>query len=303
MQKFLDKTGLIEVWNKVKSYVNSKPHSNPNLLDNWYFADPINQRGQMEYTAGGYAIDRWKLTNTSAEVEGLYLTEDGIKIKCSGATTSNIIPFTQLFEKPLEKRTYTFSCLVNEISGKWKVGHKYANSTDLKIGLNIFTFSVNKDDINSLYFWQIPKETENDYISIKAVKLELGDQQTLAHQEGDAWVLNDPPPNKALELAKCQRYYVSYENLPAIGLSNVDGSTLLVVVYAPVSMRIKPAIAEVVINWIRGDGGTISSPGTTMEVSDISENAITVRVKPSAALNIMSPYAISFTKLVLSADL
>ena len=26
-------------------------HSNPNLLDNWYFVDPINQRGQMEYTA------------------------------------------------------------------------------------------------------------------------------------------------------------------------------------------------------------------------------------------------------------
>ncbi len=25
-------------------------HSNPNLLDNWYFAAPINQRGEMSYS-------------------------------------------------------------------------------------------------------------------------------------------------------------------------------------------------------------------------------------------------------------
>lgn len=43
---------------------------------------------------------------------------------------------------------------------------------------------------------------------IKAAKLELGSVQTLAHQEDGKWVLNDPPPNKALELAKCQRYQV-----------------------------------------------------------------------------------------------
>ena len=45
-----------------------------------------------------------------------------------------------------------------------------------------------------------------DYLDIKAMKLELGPVQTLAHKEGDNWVLNDPPPNKALELAKCQKY-------------------------------------------------------------------------------------------------
>ena len=45
-----------------------------------------------------------------------------------------------------------------------------------------------------------------DYLDIKAMKLELGPVQTLAHKEGDTWVLNDPPPNKALELAKCQKY-------------------------------------------------------------------------------------------------
>lgn len=32
-----------------------------NLLDNWYFADTINQRGQTEYTSAGYTIDRWSI--------------------------------------------------------------------------------------------------------------------------------------------------------------------------------------------------------------------------------------------------
>lgn len=49
--------------------------------------------------------------------------------------------------------------------------------------------------------------------TIIAAKLELGDQQTLAHQdEGGNWVLNDPPPNYALELAKCQRYFQVFAN-------------------------------------------------------------------------------------------
>ena len=42
---------------------------------------------------------------------------------------------------------------------------------------------------------------------IRAAKLELGSQQTLAHQDAAGnWVLNDPPPDKTLELLKCQWY-------------------------------------------------------------------------------------------------
>ena len=33
---------------------------NQNLLDNWYFANSVNQKGQMEYTGSGYTIDRWR---------------------------------------------------------------------------------------------------------------------------------------------------------------------------------------------------------------------------------------------------
>ena len=31
---------------------------NPNLLDNWYFGRPVNQRGQTEYSGDKYTVDR-----------------------------------------------------------------------------------------------------------------------------------------------------------------------------------------------------------------------------------------------------
>ena len=52
--------------------------------------------------------------------------------------------------------------------------------------------------------------TANNQV-IKAAKLELGKSQTLAHKEGSNWILNDPPPNPALELLKCQKYQNIFE--------------------------------------------------------------------------------------------
>ena len=58
---------------------------------------------------------------------------------------------------------------------------------------------------------QIYNESGSGDDVINAVKLEHGPVQTLARQDASGnWVLNDPPPNKALELAKCQRYQVAF---------------------------------------------------------------------------------------------
>ena len=42
--------------------------------------------------------------------------------------------------------------------------------------------------------------------TIRAVKLELGTEQTLAHQENGVWVLNEIP-DYGEQLRRCQRYY------------------------------------------------------------------------------------------------
>ena len=53
--------------------------SNPNLLDNWYFGNPVNQRGQTSYAEMGYTVDRWKNSsgNTSVLVTDSGLTMVG----------------------------------------------------------------------------------------------------------------------------------------------------------------------------------------------------------------------------------
>ena len=49
-----------------------------NLLDNWYFLNPVNQREQSSYsTTDKYTIDRWKLTSGSVTVGSSGITLNG----------------------------------------------------------------------------------------------------------------------------------------------------------------------------------------------------------------------------------
>ena len=83
-----------------------------------------------------------------------------------------------------------------------------------------------------------------------AAKLELGAQQTLAHQDADGrWVLNDPPPNKALELANCQRYYyvmnAAKNPVAGFGQGVVNSSGKFAYIPIPIpNLRAYPAISK-----------------------------------------------------------
>ncbi|MBO4297003.1 MAG: hypothetical protein J5863_09625, partial [Desulfovibrio sp.] len=59
-----------------------------NLLDNWYFPNPVNQRGQTVYTftsSANFAIDRWMLGNISTSYnESLTLNDGYITISGTG---------------------------------------------------------------------------------------------------------------------------------------------------------------------------------------------------------------------------
>lgn len=82
--------------------------------------------------------------------------------------------------------------------------------------------------------------------TLKAFKLDLGSTQTLAHQDADGnWVLNDPPPDKALELAKCQRYF--YGSLAAYFMHTNTGpnfDTWALICNFPTTMRATPSIPK-----------------------------------------------------------
>ena len=179
-------------------------HSNENLLDNWYFADPINQRGQKEYKGNVYTIDRWyKYYGASADTS-LVIDDDGI-------TTSDNNVVIRYRVEDREKyigKTLTFSVLIKNAGCFFVTSTPTAPTLRFVFDGSRAYFSTTQVVPNELVAISIPP---GDHLI--AAKLELGSVQTLARKVGDEWVLNDPPPNKATELAKCQRYFEMWLSL------------------------------------------------------------------------------------------
>lgn len=238
--------------------------SNPNLLDNWYFSNPVDQRqGRVVvpnttyysdntlttsagttsayvtayryatgtangvnyasfkltdsdtaptyyaapenvvrgYAGAGYGIDRWRIGSA-----GTLTIEDGyITFASSDATLRNL---EQVLET-LEVGKYTISILAENAAGANLI-------IGLVSGFTSATISTNEKQVVSLTFDVTTKasgtvyiQTGNSQIKLYAAKLELGSQQTLAHQENGVWVLNEIP-DYGEQLARCQRYFQTF---------------------------------------------------------------------------------------------
>ena len=195
---------------------------NPNLLDNWYFGNPVNQRGQAEYTGSGggniYCIDRWAVQF------------DGTKYTVATATLSNIsganagqmnhlMPNNEA--APFVGRQMTLSLLVDNPDGvdvtlnirdRTRWSHLLPSKTgsgSLITTTGVFGTLNGGEDIQISFV--VP---QGKAVDLTAAKLELGSQQTLAHQENGVWVLNEIP-KFGEQLAACQRYYQVYTTAAA----------------------------------------------------------------------------------------
>lgn len=211
--------------------------SNPNLLDNWYFVGggsqqgggqfPINQRGETKYTEVGYTIDRWH-ANTATEVS---ITDSGLYFPVRKG-------LYQYFEKKPSDGLVTISLLTADGLLATASFILQESNTDISGG-NGFIFRVGHNNERG-YFVGFYKNEEPFPFTCLAAKLELGDQQTLAHKEGDDWVLNDPPPNFQQELAKCQRYQIQVSNNTLFaGVTNK--TNMLFTIPLPVTLYKTPA--------------------------------------------------------------
>lgn len=230
----------------------------PNLLDNWYFGRPVNQRGQTEYTGNmAFIIDRWRMRGTTATVT---LEDDGLVINCDGGSFNSIVQSYGVPAQLLGKKV-TLSVLVTENTNNTEsfieIGSG-SNSTaaGTVLGGNLkFTgtglFSLTMD---------LPATMPNNYLNFiicagnpttagarfKAVtaKLELGSTQTLAHREGDKWVLNEAP-DYGEQLRRCQRYYRRWtgaDNKPLGVAVRRESKLLELVLSLNTAMRVAPSL-------------------------------------------------------------
>ena len=176
--------------------------SNPNLLDNWYFVNPVNQRGQTSYTGTGYGLDRWRqlYDSTYCLIKDGYVSFYGLDFgqMIETKTIPLNIPLTYSVltaEGILGSITFQFDGTQNQTV--------FGPIGETKFKAN---FIYNWGNTYTPFFLQ----TEGNVINVVAMKLELGSQQTLAHQdENGNWVLNEIP-DYGEQLARCQRYFQLY---------------------------------------------------------------------------------------------
>jgi hypothetical protein len=249
--------------------------SNPNLLENWYFADPINQKGQTEFPVSSrrYTIDRWVATANAL----VSVVDGGIRISNAVSTAQSLVQYLELGVAPKEGEPVTLSCLTvsGELySGTVKMppyGSKYWTVFTTGGGVSGRVYSAADDNYDRVAFL-IPQGTQED---IAAVKFERGSVQTLAVRGEDGnWVLNDPVPNKVLEPQKCKRYF---ERVKATGANltlgvGTAGSTSKLYVTLPISpKRVKPSADALTacVGNLRYGTGTLTSTPTAVSVYSI----------------------------------
>lgn len=192
-----------------------------NLLDNWWFGSGvINQRGGTTYNSSNrsYCIDRWWRYGRG----NLELVDSGLHFM-----PSNRFTIAQNFNRVIVGLAVPVVASIFYI--KDGITGIFSISTPSNSGI-----PYQNDGIVTICYGTSLSNYGGPYCEIGAVseciivaaKLEIGTEQTLAHLESDTWVLNDPPPNQALELLKCQRYQVfgnlcSDTSLTSVGTQKV----------------------------------------------------------------------------------
>lgn len=274
----------------------------PNLLDNWYFAGngsqngnfPINQRGQEYYTNAGVTIDRWfkgtnGAINSITKAYGLLITPNTVLYQKLSTDTKDA----------LDGKTCTLTLLTND--GKIRSGtfvYKSAPSSTITI-LNVAGVVKFECGIDGNIYITWLSSFNTGYF---AIKLELGDTQTLAHQENGVWVLNEIP-NFADELARCKRYYNKF-----------PVETYLSGVYRPVEGAIRLTINESVNQnvslgmsefYVLTEAGGIqgSYVPTSIARTYWSPTAFTVDITSSFTSAAWTPVTLAIVNGTINADL
>lgn len=285
--------------------------SNGNLLDNWYFLRPVNQRMVESKTVtteggawgGGYGLDRWR-----SNCSGITIDDNGLQLSSTGGTT-------QYLEQRLERKTaealagktVTMSLLYSENGVDtlrtttevfpeigWLSARTWADFPWR------FEFGFEGESPGYGVVRLATDSAAARTLQLKAVKLELGAEQTLARQVDGNWVLREIPDYGA-ELARCQRFCFA----PFVGGSVFTRTTFVgtgivqFFVSTPVTLRTNPVLESGTVNvgtW----GSTGLTQGFTYTYTALRNS---LRILASKAGHGLSDMWMDLNKVIFSADL
>lgn len=177
--------------------------SNPNMLINPDFR--INQRGQTEYTASGYTVDRWQISASAK------LTPHDGYITFESTVDKAATPLFQKCENPValsgKTVTLSFDCDL-KTEGAWISVQTVTNgswnpsapvqftNTGRSVKSTVINLPDNLTDLRVALVIHGTDDAPLAAVDIYGAKLELGEIATPII-----------PADPATELAKCQRYY------------------------------------------------------------------------------------------------
>lgn len=324
-------TSVTNVSNQLGTFVR------PNLLDNWYFGNPVDQRkgyiqigGTMMYKdaactdqfgpssgttpvvvyatyarpidkgvelalyiplnnivrgymGNGYTVDRWSLSTDGGNVTISNGYLDIYASKQHGTYLAQKID--PELAKAIAGKTVTWSVLAvggdSAFSANINKDDSYVDSFTIEpntISFKTLTFPTDFTDISFVF-----AGNSAGHVCPIAAKLELGPTQTLAHREGDKWVMNEVP-KYSRELLDCRMYHVKfgYADKYCILGSGVarDGTFVSITVPIPAEMRTYPVVILTGVIIIRhSDGGNQSC--TTLALDAIGVSSILLKIKAS----------------------
>ncbi len=193
---------------------------NQNLLDNWDFRNPVNQRGVSTFTLNQHGLDRWRLFSGTCAVGSGYITLNGHMGQMIESSPS---------AWPFNGRPCTLSVMLADGTVK-SVTLMPSATADIQGIVDGITSRMQNGSA-----WKVFSIITSSATQIAAVKLEAGTVSTLAQ---------DAPMDYATALAKCQRYFYRYTGRYFVGKWND------VYNYAnfsfPTTMRVAPAISNVI---------------------------------------------------------
>lgn len=217
----LNKFNIYNEFNTVNTKINNEIDavntkllqlSNPNLLINSDFRNPVNQRAQTSYsgasTSTTYTIDRWYIGKYDTTAT-LYVRDGYIEWTNSDTTYARYL--SQLLERVLPNDYYTLSVNVKSLNGSCEVGLIDENNN----GLGVLTL---KNGFNHLTINGKIKRVQFKLMQNSSIQLEYGKLE-----QGSIATPLVPRPY-AEELALCQRYFQFFIKQPIYAASTNNTS-------------------------------------------------------------------------------
>lgn len=274
--------------------------SNPNLLINGNFV--VNQRGQSEYAASGYTVDRWRQTEAKTVVNDdksitisnfknygrlVQQLEDVNGLK--GKTVTLSVKFKNVsYTTEADPRIIIHDGITNTISSTIPNGFSGIVSVTKTIAENATSLSARAVH-NHLV------ATNSDLsVTIEWAKLEIGETAT-----------EFCPRLYAEELGLCQRFY--WKSTAALAGNhsgfNIDSQTARFSIIMPREMRTVPTISEINLSSIAVLSGGNQYTPSSIQYQEYSNNnstnqitySLTVKDIPANKTNLvrlLQPYGL-----------